>query len=253
MGPAAVTADGQVDIGPHPHMGLQTVTWLVSGELVHRDSLGSEQEIKPGQLNLMTAGRGVSHAEEETPGYRGEMQGIQLWVAQPDATRHGEPAFEHHAVLPAAELAGGTATVLVGTFDGISSPARRDTDHVGIDLDLQGPSVVPLDPAHEYGLIVLVGALELEGHVIEPGHLAYLGTGRSECAIGVREPTRALLLGGAPFEDQVFMWWNFVGRDRDEMAEAYRHWTDDDGWFGQVASKLARIPVDPPQWLKNQP
>jgi redox-sensitive bicupin YhaK (pirin superfamily) len=253
MGPADVTADGQVDIGPHPHMGLQTVTWLVSGELVHRDSLGSEQTIQPGQLNLMTAGRGVSHAEEETPGFRGELQGIQLWVAQPAATRHGDAAFEHHAALPEAELTGGTATILIGSFDQVSSPARRDTDHVGMDLDLHGPSLVPLDPAYEYGVIVLVGALEVEGQVVEPGHLAYLGTGRSECTFDVRVPSRALLLGGVPFEDDLVMWWNFVGRDRDEMVEAYRHWADDDGWFGQVASNLRRIPVDPPAWLTTRP
>jgi redox-sensitive bicupin YhaK (pirin superfamily) len=249
MGPADVTADGQVDIGPHPHMGLQTVTWLLSGELLHRDSLGSEQPIKPGQLNLMTAGRGVSHAEEEARGYRGEVQGIQLWVAQPSSTRHGDPAFEHHGSLPAADLKGGTATVLIGTFADVSSPARRDSDHLGVDLDLHGPSLVPLNPAYEYGVIVLVGALEVEGRTVTPGHLAYLGTGRAECAFDVREPTRALLLGGLSFEEQVVMWWNFVGRDRDEMVEAYRHWSADDGWFGHVSSGLARVPTDPPYWL----
>jgi redox-sensitive bicupin YhaK (pirin superfamily) len=249
MGPAEVTADGQVDIGPHPHMGLQTVTWLLSGELLHRDSLGSEQPIKPGQLNLMTAGRGVSHAEEEARGYRGEVHGIQLWVAQPSSTRHGDPAFEHHSSLPAADLKGGTATVLIGTFADVSSPARRDSDHLGVDLDLHGPSLVPLNPGYEYGIIVLLGALEVEGRTVTPGHLAYLGTGRAECAFEAREPTRALLLGGLPFEEQVVMWWNFVGRDRDEMVEAYRHWSADDGWFGQVSSGLARVPTDPPYWL----
>jgi redox-sensitive bicupin YhaK (pirin superfamily) len=127
MGPAEVTEEGGLDIGPHPHIGLQTVTWLLSGEVLHRDSLGSEQTIRPGQLNLMTAGRGVAHSEEGTGKYRGEAHGIQLWVALPQATRQGDPSFEHHAELPHVELPGGQATVLVGQFGPASSPARRDT------------------------------------------------------------------------------------------------------------------------------
>ncbi len=250
MGPAEVTADGGLDIGPHPHMGLQTVTWLLSGEVVHRDSLGSEQLIRPGQLNLMTAGRGVAHSEEGTGTYRGELQGIQLWVAQPRSTRQGEPAFEHHADLPAVDLPGCRATVIVGEFGEVSSPARRDTDHLGIDIDLFGPmTVLPLRPEFEYALIVLVGAVVTDGRRIEPGQLAYFGTGRHECRLDVATNTRAMFLGGVPFEDPIIMWWNFVGRDRQEMVEAYRHWSGDDGWFGRVDSRLARIPVGPPPWL----
>ena len=113
-----VTEQHGVDIGPHPHIGLQTVTWLFDGEILHRDSLGSEQLIRPGQLNLMTAGHGVSHAEEATGRYRGVLHGMQLWVAQPDTTRDGPPAFEHHAVLPTLELEHGTGTVIVGRLGG---------------------------------------------------------------------------------------------------------------------------------------
>ncbi len=252
MGPVDVTGEGMIDIGPHPHMGLQTVTWLLQGELLHRDSLGSEQLIRPGQLNLMTAGHAVAHAEEGIAGYRGEMQGIQLWVAQPQATRNGEPDFEHHAELPSVDLTDGTATVLVGSFGSESSPARRDTDHVGVNLDLRGPStVLPLQAEYEYALIVLSGALAVEGEPLEPGHLAYLGTGRSECPLDVPVPTRAILLGGTPFEEPILMWWNFVGRDRQEMVEAYGHWAEDDGFFGQVHSGLARVPVGPPPWLDD--
>src|SRR4051812_47074045 len=136
MGPGKVTAARGLDIGPHPHIGLQTVTWLLLGEVLHRDSLGSEQLIRPGQLNLMTAGSGVSHAEETAGVYEGEIHGLQLWVAQPEATRNGPPAFEHHAELPQTEIDRAVATVLAGDLDGASSPARRDTDHVGIDLAL---------------------------------------------------------------------------------------------------------------------
>ena len=159
MGPASTSgaaASTVAGIGPHPHTGLQTVTWLVSGELRHRDSLGSDQVIKPGQLNLMTAGHGVAHAEEGTA-YRGELHGVQLWVAQPDETRDGPAAFEHHAELPRVELAGGaTATVLVGELDGAGSPARRDTDHAGFDLSLQpGRSVIPVRADFEHAVVVL--------------------------------------------------------------------------------------------------
>src|SRR4051812_47497136 len=127
MGPADVTENSGLDVGPHPHIGLQTVTWLVDGQVLHRDSLGSEQVIKPGQLNLMTSGGAVSHAEEATGEYRGHLEGIQLWVALPEATRHGDAAFEHHAELPRGEVDGGVVTVLVGEFGDLASPARHDT------------------------------------------------------------------------------------------------------------------------------
>ena len=250
MGPTAVTEDRGVDIGPHPHIGLQTVTWLVAGEVLHRDSLGSEQVVRPGQLNLMTAGRGVAHAEEGTGRYRGDLHGVQLWVAQPERTRHGPPAFEHHAALPGVEIGRAVATVVVGAFAGAVSPARRDTDHVGVDLELRaGDSVMPLDPEFEYGLVLLSGSVSIEHQVVEPGHLAYLGKGRPDCRFSVRDTTRALLVGGVPFEAPVLMWWNFVARSRDEVADAYRAWSEQDGRFGPVRSALDRIPGGPPPWM----
>src|SRR6478735_4200762 len=128
MGPGAVTAEHGLDIGPHPHIGLQTVTWLLHGEVLHRDSLGSEQVIRPGQLNLMTAGHGVAHAEESPRGGPTELHGAQLWVALPESSRHDPPAFEHHAALPSTEPAPGvTVTVLVGSLGGATSRARADT------------------------------------------------------------------------------------------------------------------------------
>jgi redox-sensitive bicupin YhaK (pirin superfamily) len=254
MGPAPVTPEHGVDIGPHPHIGLQTATWLVAGEVLHRDSLGSEQVIRPGQLNLMTAGNGVVHAEERTGRYRGDLHGVQLWIAQPDATRHGPAAFEHHADLPRAEVAGGVATVLVGEMLGARSPARRDTDHVGAELALHtGRTELPLDPAFEHALVVLHGAATVDGHRLEPGHLAYLGGGRSEATLAVDGPTIVLLIGGLPFEATPFMWWNFVARTRDEIDAAYRAWRDGDERFGPVASALAPIPVGPPPWLAGRP
>ena len=179
MGPVRTDDGVEVGIGPHPHSGLQTVTWLLSGELLHLDSLGSEQPIRPGQLNLMTAGAGVAHAEEGTSRRSDELQGVQLWVAQPEATRHGPPAFEHHPELPRLELAGAQAIVLVGDFAGHLSPARRDTDHVGADLVIEPPgTTLPLRPDYEHALIVLEGAVSLGGGLVaEPGVLAFSARG----------------------------------------------------------------------------
>lgn len=248
MGPAQVRAGEGIDIGPHPHIGLQTVTWLTDGEILHRDSLGSEQLIRPGQLNLMTAGAGVSHSEEGTA-YSGPLQGVQFWVVQPEETRHGPAAFEHQPSLPEVELDNAVATVFIGEMDGVASPARRDTDHCGFDLALRpGTTVVPLREDHEYALVVVEGEVQAGGAVVTPGHLAYFGTGREEGPLMVREPARAMLVGGVPFPDRIIMWWNYVGRTRAEVEVAHRDWTDGSDRFGAVASPLARIDTGPPPW-----
>src|SRR5690348_5400393 len=158
MGPADVTETNGIDIGPHPHTGLQTVTWLLEGEVLHRDSLGSEQIIRPGQLNLMTAGAGVAHSEEATGAYRGRLHGVQLWVAQPESSRHGPPAFEHHPELPHVRLGGSEATILVGAFADRMSSARADTPLVGVDAVVEvGPTEWPLDTGFEHALLILEG------------------------------------------------------------------------------------------------
>lgn len=251
MGPADVTEESGLDIGPHPHIGLQTVTWLIDGQVLHRDSLGSEQVIKPGQLNLMTAGHGIGHSEEATGHYRGTLQGIQLWVALPEATRHGAGAFEHHAELPRGELDGAVVQVFVGEFDGLVSPARHDTPLVGVDLALHRSATVPLRPDFEYALIVMEGALAVAGRPLTPGKLGYLGRGRGELGIEVRERTRAILLGGEPFEEPILMWWNFVARTRAEIDAAYASWQAQDDRFGRVASPLPRIPAKAPFWQRS--
>ncbi len=247
FGPLAVEADGGLDIGPHPHTGLATVTYLLDGQVLHRDSLGSEQVIAPGQLNLMTAGRGVSHAEEPTGRYAGTVHGVQLWVAQPSATREGEPAFEHHGALPQLSLDGADVTVLVGAFGPATSPARRDSDLVGAAVDLgPGGAVLPLAPAYEHLVVVLDGVLLLQdGRPVQPGQSAYLGVGRDELELTAPEGARVLLLGGVPFEEQVVMWWNFVGRSREELASYAAAWTAADDRFGRVDTRLARIPAPP--------
>ena len=158
LGPAPVTGTAGLDIGPHPHIGPQTVTWLLAGEVLHRDSLGTEQPIRAGQLNLMTAGHGVAHSEETTGHYRGVLHGVQLWVAQPEETRHGAPAFEHHAELPRVELEHAVVDRAGRQLHRGTSPVRHDARWSGWDGALRpGRSAWPLDPAFEYALAVLDG------------------------------------------------------------------------------------------------
>lgn len=246
FGPAAPPAT--MEIGPHPHIGLHTVTWLVEGEALHRDSLGSEQLIRPGQLNLMTAGHGVAHAEETPGSYTGRTHGAQLWVAQPDATRHGPAAFEHHAELPQVPVGTGVVTVLVGEVAGERSPARADTPLVGAELVTAGGlAVVPVDPGFEHALVVLEGTVLVGGEAIAPGVLAYLGEGRDELPIDAPGHARLLVLGGRPFGEQIVMSWNFVARSRDEVDRAALDWNAGHGRFGEVASHLPRIPAPEPR------
>ncbi len=248
LGPVRITGPAGLEIGPHPHIGLQTVTWLLSGEVLHRDSLGTEQLVSPGQLNLMTAGSGVSHAEESAG--RGTLHGVQLWGAQPDATRFGPAEFEHHDVLPEVELDRSTLTVLVGSVGAVTSPARQDGPLVGVDAAVRpGVSTWPLRPDFEHGLVVLEGAVAVDGRPVEPGHFAYLGVGRDELTVDALEPARVLLLGGVPFEAPVLIWWNFVARSPAEITGAYEQWRAGDGRFGEVRTHLDRIPAPRPPWL----
>jgi redox-sensitive bicupin YhaK (pirin superfamily) len=249
MGPGRITQAAGLDVGPHPHIGLQTVTWLVRGAVLHRDSLGSEQIIRPGELNLMTAGHGVAHSEETANVSTGELHGMQLWVAQPSATRDGDAAFEHHAELPRVDAGNGVVTVVVGHLLGAASPARRDTEHVGAELDLApGRTEIPLDPEFEYALAVLEGSLAVGSHTLDPKGLGYLGLGRDEVRLDAAEPARALLIGGRPFPEPLLMWWNYVARTRDEITEAHRAWTTHDRRFGRVASPLDRMSTGDPPW-----
>ncbi len=205
--------------------------------------------IRPGQLNLMTAGHGVSHSEEASGSYRGELHGMQLWVAQPAATRNGPAAFEHHAELPRVDLGTGSATVIVGDYGGQASPARRDTSHVGLELSLRpGSAVLPLDPSFEYALVVMEGAVKIGPRAVEPGRLGYLGTARDELRVEAPVPTTALLLGGVPFPEPILMWWNYVARDRSEIVRAHEEWTAGAERFGTVRSPLSRIVTGPPPW-----
>lgn len=252
MLPAQLSEDVGLDVGPHPHIGLQTVTWLIEGTVLHRDSLGSEQLIRPGQLNLMAAGDGVSHSEETRGIYSGPLEGIQFWVAQPESTRHGSAAFEHHENLPQVDVGNASATVLVGSFGGASSPARNDSQVVGVQLAHRaGSTVLPLEPGFEYAVVVVNGGVRVCGSEVSSGELGYLGIGRDEVGIDADGEALVMLIGGEPFVDELVMWWNYVARSRDEITRAHRDWSTGSERFGVVHSSLERVDVADPPWIRG--
>ena len=234
-GPHDLTGSAGMRVGPHPHIGLQTVSWLVSGEILHRDSLGSAQQIRPGQLNLMTAGRGISHSEETPAEHTPVLQGVQRWVALPDRDRAVPPAFDTHADLPVVADGGLAATVLMGTLAGATSPAKAYTPLVGAEIVMAAgsDSRLPLQTDFEYAVLALDGAPTVDGTTLKPGPLLYLGTGRTSLRLAAGSAARVLLLGGEPFEERLVMWWNFVARDHDEIVQARAEWESGSG-FGTV-------------------
>ncbi|MCU1516968.1 MAG: pirin [Pseudarthrobacter sp.] len=231
---------------PHPHIGLQTVTWPLAGDIRHRDSVGSDVVVRPGELNIMTAGRGVSHSEfavlpdPEGGGLLPVQRGLQLWVALPDSHRHTEPAFEQHRELPSVTGAGFTGTVMVGEFAGASSPATMYSPIVGAVISCAGgPAALPLDEGFEHAVLVLDGGLSVDGQDIPPGPLGYLGVGRSTLELQSLPDTRFLLIGGEPFQEELLMWWNFVARTHEEVEEAREAW-EAQGGLPDSAARAAR-------------
>lgn len=234
-GPQALGATAGMRIGPHPHTGLQTVSWLVAGEILHRDSLGSLREIRPGQLNLMTAGRGIAHSEESPAAHSPVLHGVQLWVALPAADRDVAPAFTHHDDLPSVTDGGLTATVLMGELAGAVSPAHCHTPLLGAEITLAAGSAgrLPLQIDFEYAVLAVDGAATADGVPLAPGPLLYLGDGRREVHLASRVGARLLLIGGEPFDERIVMWWNFVGRNHDEIVESREDWMNG-ARFGEV-------------------
>jgi redox-sensitive bicupin YhaK (pirin superfamily) len=232
-GPAA--GEHVMVVPPHPHTGLQTVTWLVAGEALHHDSVGSEVAIRPGQLNIMTSGHGIAHGERSLPGDGAPLHGVQLWVALPEEHRHQAPHFEHHAALPTRTVDGVRTTVLVGSFDGLTSDAATYTPLVGAEVVAPvGPLRLPLQEEFENAVLLVSGAVAIEGVRPSPGDLVHLGTGRAAVDVGVEEPAVLMLLGGAPFGERLVMWWNFVGRTHEDVVEARAQWQERSDRFGEV-------------------
>jgi len=234
-GPMSVDGVAGMQVPPHPHIGLQTVTWLLDGNVLHRDSLGSEQMIRPGQLNLMTAGRGIAHAEESPSEHDPRLHGIQLWLALPGPQRQVVPAFEHHPELPAAGLAGFEITVFAGSLAGVRSPATVFSPVVGAQLragrDTRGQ--LSLEPGYEHVIFMVAGTGEADGAALTPGTLLYLPTGRDQVTLAATADAQLFLLGGEPLDQPVVMWWNFVGTTPQDIIDAARDWGHGER-FGQV-------------------
>ncbi|MEU8617241.1 pirin family protein [Streptomyces sp. NPDC048623] len=234
-GPDDIADEPGMQVPPHPHMGLQTVSWLHEGEVLHRDSTGSLQTVRPRELGLMTSGRAISHSEESPKSHPRYLHGAQLWVALPDAHRHVEPHFQHHAVLPQVTAPGLTATVILGTLDGAASPGTTYSPLVGADLALTAGTEtrLPLDPDFEYAVLAMSGEAHVDDVPVLPGSMLYLGCGRTELPLRAVSDAGLMLLGGEPFEEEIVMWWNFVGRSGDEIVQARNDW-EKGSRFGEV-------------------
>ncbi|WP_261165451.1 pirin family protein [Microbacterium sp. Marseille-Q6965] len=254
--------EAMMRVDPHPHIGLQTVTWPLVGEVRHRDAVGSDVLITRGQLNIMTAGDGISHSEYSVGDEPGPIDALQLWIALPDHARRQRPHFEQHRELPSATVAAVEGadpeiTVVVGSFAGVDSPAAVYSPIVGAEVRLAPGSRVrlPFDPAWEYAVVQVEGDLRV--HDAAPGgtapmsldrlDLLYLGVDRDGIEVSTEDGAMIFLLGGEPFGEDIVMWWNFVGRTHDEVAEAREQWEARDARFGAVVGHPAddRIPAPP--------
>jgi len=245
-GPDAVTSTGGMVVPPHPHTGLQTVSWLFEGEIEHRDTTGAHGLVRPGEVNLMTAGHGVAHSEVSTPSTR-TLHGVQLWLALPDASRDVAPTFEHH-VPDLVERDGLTLRVFAGSHAGSASPVRTYAPTLGVEV-VVGPGArvaLELDPAYEHALLVDRGPVAVDGASLAVGDLGYAAPGGDglELVDVSGAGARVLLLGGAPFGEEILMWWNFVARTHDEIVAQRTAWQSRSPRFGDVAGY-----VGDPSWL----
>ncbi|WP_316528882.1 pirin family protein [Kitasatospora brasiliensis] len=255
-GPDDVASTGGMDVAPHPHTGLQTVSWLFTGEIEHRDSLGVHAYVRPGEVNLMTSGHGIAHSEVSTPATT-VLHGVQLWVALPEEHRHTGRDFHHHAPAPIT-LGGGEARVFLGTLAGDTSPVPTFTPLLGAELILhpQATATLDVDPAFEHGLLVDSGEVRFAGTPLRPAELGYLAPGHRTITLTNTADTNArlVLLGGTPFEEQIVMWWNFIGRTHEDIVQAREEWQAAADRFGAVegypgdrlpAPELPGLPLKP--------
>jgi redox-sensitive bicupin YhaK (pirin superfamily) len=230
MGPAVLRADQALDVKPHPHIGLSTVTYLFDGEIKHRDSLGTELVIRPGDINLMTAGRGIVHSERTPENLRGHplsMSGLQTWLALPDGLEETDPSFAHTArqQMPVIDADGARGRVVMGAFEGLSSPVFTPTDTLYVDLSLDPGKRFPFSARHEErALYILSGTLVVAGDlfaadqllVFRPGDEITLEAGESGCHV--------MLFGGAALTSRRYIWWNFVSSSKERIEQAKHEW-----------------------------
>ncbi|WP_165358526.1 pirin family protein [Haloactinopolyspora alba] len=236
-GPDDVARTGGMHVPPHPHTGLQTVSWLFSGEIEHRDSLGSHAFVRPGELNLMTGGYGISHSEVSTARTT-VLHGAQLWVALPEGHRDAARDFERYVPEP-VRIDGAQVRVFLGSLAGDVSPVRTFTPLLGAEITVEPRAVIPLtvDAAFEHGLLVDAGVVRVADTLLHAAELAYVHPGADALTL-VNEsdvPARTILLGGVPFDEEIVMWWNFIGRSHEDIVRARDEWEAASDRFGVVA------------------
>ncbi|TDK25948.1 pirin family protein [Luteimonas aestuarii] len=246
MGPAVFEPGVGVDVRPHPHIGLATVTFLWSGTIRHRDTLGSLQDINPGDVNWMTAGRGIAHSER-TPAELREggppLHGMQTWVALPKPHEETAPAFHHHAAstLPHFERKGATLRIIAGTAYGEASPVDVFSDTLNVAIDLAADAEIAIDPSHrERALYILEGDAQLDGADIPARHLVLPDRG-SPAVLRAKTPVKAMLFGGEPLDAPRHLWWNFVSSSKERIEQAKQDWLE--GRFGTIADETESIPL----------
>jgi redox-sensitive bicupin YhaK (pirin superfamily) len=247
-----------MQVWSHPHTGLRTVSWLLDGEVEHRDSLGSRARVRPGELHVMTAGRGIVHSELSQPDKPPSLHGVQLWVALPDFDRNTEPRFESHLELPSITRPGITGKVLIGELEGVRSSVQSSTPLLGADLAIApgGVAQLQVETAFEHGIFVVQGELTAESSRVQIDQLLYLGAQRRSIVLRSDQGCRAILLGGEPFDEQIVMWWNFVGRSHEEIVAFRRAWERRDLRFPPVVNRTEKVmeaPAMPTVRLKPRP
>lgn len=246
MGPTAFRAGSGLDVRPHPHIGLATVTYLFEGEILHRDSLGTVQPIRPGEVNWMTAGRGIVHSERTPPEIRRGMSrlaGIQVWVALPREHEETAPAFAHHgaAELPVIEGEGKRLRLVLGALEGARSPVSVLSEMVYADATLEAGARFEVPADHEERALFLAeGRIAIAGEAFEPGRLLVLRRGEAVVAAALA-PSRLLLLGGAPMDGPRHIWWNFVSSSQERIEAAKADWQA--GRFPPVPGETELIPL----------
>ena len=245
-GPVNFAPGKGMHVSAHPHTALQTFTWLIDGEVLHKDSLGNELIIRPGQVNLMTAGRGIVHTEDSVVN-GGCLHAAQLWIALPEELADCEPDFAHYPELPVWHSAGVQHTLLAGAYGDLEAPTAVHSAMLGMDLFSEhgGTVTLSLNPDFEYGYLPLTGQVNVVGETYTPDEFAYMGKGLTSLNVELSAGARMLLLGGVPFEKPVQMWWNFVGHSKEAIAQAQRDWEQGSSRFGEVRDQAASTGVAP--------
>ena len=235
FGPLAFRDEIPMNVPPHPHIGLQTVSWLLEGEVLHHDSLGYEALVKPGGVNVMTAGFGIAHSEETPLNNSGRLNGVQLWVALPESIRNGAPSFINVEKVPVVESSSGIVQVFAGSYGEITCPVPYYSEILGMDIQVNAGAALTVDinPGFEHAALLLGGECTLENRRLEERILYYLGGLRSSITANSEAGARLLLIGGPPFPERIMMWWNFVARNAGEITRARDDW-ENHRRFGEV-------------------